>query len=115
MRPLNPKQIAEWFRAQAKQFNKTADYVEATFKFQNSFQDEEPAITPPAVNGHTTPANTPNVITPSQFEDAVRNGKGRIKDFSVRLNTTQDLLTAMLTPNSRVYIGSAGWLRVNDE
>jgi hypothetical protein len=112
MRQLNPKQIVEWFRNQAKQFNKMADTVEATFKVQTrgrqveeiQISDDEAKIILPE-NG---------TVTAHQFEDAVRKGHGRLNHFADRLNTTEETLRGLLSPASNVYVASAGWLRVKE-
>jgi hypothetical protein len=113
MRQLNPKQIAEWFRNQAKQFNKMADQVEATFKIQTrGKQVEEIQITDDAAEIIPPPNGT---VTAQQFEDAVKKGHGRLNHFAERLNTTEETLRGLLHPASNVYVASAGWLRIREQ
>lgn len=109
MRQLNPKQIVEWFRNQAKQFNKMADTVEATFKVQTRGKQvgDTDAVELPLENQVRT-------VTAQQFEDEVRKKTGRIKGLAERLNTTEDELRGLLHPASRVHIASRGWLEVRE-
>jgi hypothetical protein len=109
---LNPKQIAEWFRSQAKQFNKIADQVEATFKVQPRGDIAE--IEMPDNLAETAPLSNNGTVTAAQFEAAVRSGKGRIKNFAERLNTSEEELRRLLHPASRVRMASRGWLEVSD-
>ncbi len=110
MAKLSPKQIADWFRNQAKQFNKMADTVEATFKLQ------------PAARGKQVdeiellPESQPQAgtVTAQQFEDEVRKKTGRLKALAERLNTTEDVLRGLLHPASRVHVASRGWLEMRE-
>jgi hypothetical protein len=109
---LNPKQIAEWFRSQAKQFNKIADQVEATFKVQPRGDINE--IEVPDELAEAAPLSSNGTVTAAQFEAAVRNGRGRLNQFAERLSTTEDVLRGLLEPASKVYIASAGWVRIRE-
>jgi hypothetical protein len=58
-------------------------------------------------------ADTPD-LTPASFEEAVRTKSGRLEHLAKRLNTNKERLQDLLEPTSKVYMGSAGWLRVRE-
>ncbi|MGA2544465.1 MAG: hypothetical protein ABSG78_23190 [Verrucomicrobiota bacterium] len=51
-------------------------------------------------------------VTPAQLEASVKSKSGRIDDLALRLNTTPESIKKLLSPASKVYVGSAGWLKV---
>lgn len=89
-----------------------ADTVEATFKLQPAARGKQIEETGEAelIIGPDAEA-----VTAQQFEDTVRSGKGRLKHFAERLNTTEDALRGLLHPASRVRVGSRGWLKVMEQ
>jgi hypothetical protein len=111
MAKLSPKQIADWFRSQAKQFNKMADTVEATFKLQPAARGKQIEETGDAELIAVPEAGT---VTAQQFEDEVRKKTGRLKGLAERLNTSEDTLRGLLHPASRVHVASRGWLEVQE-
>ena len=107
MAKLSPKQIADWFRNQAKQFNKMADTVEATFKLQPAARDKQIEETGDA---ELVAVPGAGAVTAQQFEDEVQKKTGRLKGLAERLNTSEDVLRGLLHPASRC-IASRGWLQ----
>ena len=54
-------------------------------------------------------------LTAVQLEAAVQSKSGRVDDLALRLNTNPETIKKLLTPASKVYMGAAGWLRVQQE
>jgi hypothetical protein len=55
-----------------------------------------------------------NPVTAAEFEDAVREKTGHVKDLAKRLKTDPAAIEGLLEPASRVYKGQRGWLFVRD-
>ena len=53
-------------------------------------------------------------VTPTQLETSVHSKSGRIDDLALRLNTTPQAIKKLLSPESKVYVGTAGWLKVKE-
>ena len=61
-----------------------------------------------------TTKNASPAITATLLESSVREKSGRVESLAKRLNTTISTIEALLAPASRVYVGSAGWLRLRE-
>jgi hypothetical protein len=59
---------------------------------------------------HSGPAQ----LTAALLEDSVRSKSGRIDDLARRLNTDEANVRGLLEPASKVYVASAGWLKVRE-
>jgi hypothetical protein len=70
--------------------------------------DQGPDIPAVVANG------TLNQVSASALENAVRAKSGRIEHLAARLHTNEDAIRSLLEPASRVYVATAGWLRVRD-
>lgn len=58
--------------------------------------------------------NDPQGITAALLESSVREKSGRIDNLAKRLNTEPKTIESLLEPASKVYVGSAGWLRLRE-
>lgn len=53
-------------------------------------------------------------VTAGSLEDSVRTKSGRVDHLAKRLSTDTATIQKLLEPASKVYVGSAGWLRVRE-
>lgn len=53
-------------------------------------------------------------VTPARLEASVRVKSGRVDDMALRLDTTPEAVKKLLFPESKVYVGIAGWLRLKE-
>jgi hypothetical protein len=111
---LTAKDIATWHREQAKRHEEIAKRhtdmaasVEQDFDAPGTNWRRISSVPPPR-------PNRVNPVTAAEFEDAVREKTGHVKDLAKRLKTDPAAIEGLLEPASRVYKGQRGWLFVRD-
>jgi hypothetical protein len=116
MPDLDPNDVADWFREQAKRCREKAN--------ETAKQFEEMALAAEKVNmvlhWGTAPGPVPSapaepgngVLTVEQFEQRIRRKSARTYMIANEFNVTEETVKALLEPNSRVYVAPRGWLKV---
>jgi hypothetical protein len=109
---LNPKEVADWFREQAKKCQDQAK------------QFEEMAIMAEKANmllhwgtepGPASPLS-PGTITAEQLEARIRRKGARIKQIASEFNVPSKTIKALLEdPAGKVYEGERGWLKIREQ
>jgi hypothetical protein len=112
MSDLTPKDIANWHRKEAKKFEDIAKrhydmaaIVEAGGALGTIRKNQEVVTLNNYLNSD---------INAAQLEAAVQEKSGRIGNMAHRLSTSIEKIEGLLEPNSRVYLGDRGWLRVRE-
>src|SRR5947208_17029417 len=99
---LTPPMIVAWFRAQANKFNEIAEFVEGTF-----------AAGMPTGNGALSVANLE--FNAENVRNAVRERSYRIDELATRFHVPRSRVEYVVSdPNSGLYIGSRGWVKVKE-
>jgi hypothetical protein len=109
---LDPKDVADWFREQAKRC------VEQANQFEEMALAAEKAsllLHWGTVPGPATPL-PPGAMTAEQLEARIRRKSARVKQIASEFNVSTKTVKALLSdPSSRVYEAERGWLKIKQQ
>jgi hypothetical protein len=108
MQDLTPKEVAAWFRKQGKQHAQLAKDFEQMASMAERTMMVHWASSP----GPTEEQPQGGVITAEQIEARIRRKSARIGKIAHEFGVSQKVVAALLEPNSKVYEGERGWLKL---
>jgi hypothetical protein len=109
---LDPAEVAEWFREQARKCQDQANQFEEMAR-----QAEKVNM---VLHWATTPGPLPTpqktkTLTAEEFEKRIGQKSARVYMIAHEFNVTDAYVRSLLHPNSKVFEGGRGWLYLNKD
>jgi hypothetical protein len=103
---IKPQDVVAWLRSRAKKQNDMADLLEGDFEASPIFRiNKRPS---------SEVSRTGGTVTVEQLEKRIKEKKGRLKDLAAHFAVEDSVISALLEPASKVYLGERGWLKLRE-
>jgi hypothetical protein len=113
MPDLDPKEVADWFREQAKRCMEQAKEFEQMASMAEKANLLLHWGTSPGPTS-TQAAPQTGSITAVQLEERIRKKMARAYKVAAEFNVSIKAVNALLEPHSKVYMAERGWLKVRE-